>query len=61
MLVTVIFQWVDQYGPCYECGRPAAFFVGKDDGPRPQTKRCAVCAANAAADGEFVQRIEPQD
>lgn len=61
---TVTFQWDERYGDCYECGRPAGFFAtynGSSLAPRPETLRCAYCAANEAADGETIQRLEPLD
>jgi len=72
-LVNVSFQWSDQYGTCYECGLPAAFALPLAYNDIEQTtwefnrdtfviedkhKRCAVCAANAAVDGDAVVRIE---
>lgn len=68
----VVFEWNTQLGRCYECGLPAAFWVPdayrRADGtrailPRDQygvafeEKRCSICAANDAADGERVARI----
>lgn len=60
----VVFQWSAAHGPCYECGLPAAFYVGsvplREDSVFAQSaKRCAVCAANAASDGEEIHRIFP--
>lgn len=57
------FDWSTQWGRCYECGLPAAFYLPDAygvEGEPPQDKnlRCAVCAANAAADGETVRRID---
>jgi hypothetical protein len=52
MLVDVTFTWSDKHGPCYDCGRPAAFLAGED------IAICAVCAANRAADGDQITRIE---
>lgn len=59
MLVEVKFQWSDEYGTCYECGLPAAFLVGdRKQSADSADLRCAVCAANAAADGELIARVE---
>jgi hypothetical protein len=59
-LELVCFRWSTEHGRCAECGRPAAFRVlGLAD--REQAKRCAVCAANAAVDGERVGRIGGRD
>lgn len=60
-LVDVHFQWEDRHGKCSECGLPAAFLVPDAYGDRAlddHHKRCAVCAANDAAGGERVIRIE---
>ena len=51
-LVTVTFQWDDTYGPCDECGLPAAYDVHGRYGTDPRVDRmCCRCAALAAADG----------
>lgn len=50
----IVFHWSRHHGDCYDCGRPAAFTSVQVDGP----KHCAVCAANAAAAGEEIMRIE---
>lgn len=58
-IIEVTFKWSDEYGFCYECGRPAAFLVGdRRDSFDTADLRCAVCAANAAADGEIVARVD---
>lgn len=60
----VVFQWYNHNGQCYDCGLPAAFkLVGHAAYSKnlDSWKRCCVCAANAAADGEFIERIEPLD
>jgi hypothetical protein len=58
----IIHHWDRKFG-CYDCGSPAAFAAidrygagarGSDD---PDTHLCAVCAANAAVDGETIVRI----
>lgn len=57
-LVTVVFHWSTKHGPCYDCGLPAAFLAPKaygEDGAGQ--KLCAVCAANGAADGEQIERL----
>ena len=62
--VMVVHFWSDEHGYCRECGNPAAFLVPDAYGDVPigdEHKRCAVCAANAAADGELVTRIVPED
>ena len=48
----VIFHWSDEHGKCSDCGRPAAFFDSIDQ------RLCALCAANAAADGDIIRWIE---
>lgn len=61
-LRTVIFKWDDRLGDCYDCGRPAAFFLTyKGDTPTPETIRCSLCAANDAAHGEAIAFIEETD
>ena len=54
-LVTVTFEWDDEWGACYECGVPAAFRI---DG-LTDYRVCAVCAANSAAGGDTITRIDP--
>lgn len=57
----VEFDWSTEWGSCYECGLPAAFrLVGLAvyETNLDSWKRCAVCAANAAATGEFIARID---
>lgn len=61
----VTFAWSNEHGHCYECGIPAAFFLPKayvvgdsaPEKPEVHNKRCAICAANAATDGNEVRRI----
>lgn len=63
----VTFVWSNEHGHCYDCGLPAHFFlplaylsgdkVVPGQEPTDQNKRCGVCAANAAAEGETVKRI----
>lgn len=57
----VTFAWSNEHGHCYECGLPAAFYLptayGQTEPPNDTNKRCAVCATNAAVDGETVARI----
>jgi hypothetical protein len=70
---TVTFNWSTENGECYECGLPAAFkrSYGQDRESYSDTqdresyvareeKLCAVCAANAAADGEEITRIREE-
>lgn len=61
----VTFHWSRLHGDCENCGLPAAFYVpdayGKGKPLTDTHKRCAVCAANDAVDGERVIRIDPQD
>lgn len=52
----VVFGWSNKHGHCDDCGLPAAF------AREPLASRlCAVCAANAAADGERIFRLDPED
>jgi hypothetical protein len=61
----LLATWSDTHGPCYECGLPAAYLVpdahtrtGQPTPPAgPQHKRCALCAAQNAADGEPLQHL----
>lgn len=55
----VVFQWSAKHGECLECGLPAAFRTAAPDGVHSPDYLCAVCAANRAADGERIERIEP--
>lgn len=62
-LVTVTFEWSDEHGECYDCGLPAAYYLyGRTRKPgvvyEPADIRCSVCAANLAADGETIRRID---
>lgn len=63
-LVHVEFDWSPEHGSCYECGLPAAYAVsGPDDHDtphQPNRLRCSVCAAAAAADGDFLIRLFPE-
>lgn len=56
-LVTGLFAWNTEHGYCYECGLPAAFTVSPPEAVEDHHRRCAVCAANAAVDGETISRI----
>jgi hypothetical protein len=64
----VTFAWSLEHGRCYDCGIPAAFYLprayvrkGDPEGPTDFNKRCAICAANDAALGEQVRRIDAFD
>jgi len=50
-LVRVTFDWSDEFGECYECGRPAAYDVEEPRLTDAARKRCSVCAALAASEG----------
>lgn len=54
-LATVVFQWSEEWGECYDCGLPAAFMVGPDTAFTAEGLRCAVCAAQAACEGETIR------
>ena len=64
-LEIVVFQWSRQDGDCEDCGLPAAFLQPAYNAGGgllvPEHRLCAVCAANAAADGETIERIRPAD
>lgn len=63
-LAAVTFLWSTDKGRCYNCGIPAAFAVPDAYGTDATGElsahhlRCAVCAANDAADGERVIRLD---
>ena len=64
--VLVTFIWSTEDGHCYDCGLPAAFYAPKryshePRDPSPQNKLCAVCAANEAAGGEMIRRIDEEE
>lgn len=50
----VVMVWATRHGPCHDCGLPAAF---KETGL--DHRLCAVCAANTAADGVGIVRLNP--
>lgn len=52
----VVFQWSAKHGDCEDCGLPAAFTSVST----PLRNLCAVCAANEAADGGEIMRIEEE-
>lgn len=56
-LAEVTFRWHTQHGRCQDCGVPAAFLVVDAYGPEKHQSVCAVCAANAAAEGSEIARI----
>jgi hypothetical protein len=61
-LIQVVHHWSDEHGTCYGCGHPAAFAIkDPDEGIDDEDKRCAVCAANDAADGEMIYRLFQED
>lgn len=62
----VIFHWNADHGECYDCGLPAAFKADLYRTPKRTDERdvwenqCAVCAANAAANGHTIVRIHEE-
>ena len=62
-LVHVEFDWSDEYGECYECGRPAAYALdynfANDRGAA--ALRCSVCAALAASEGARITWLFAED
>jgi hypothetical protein len=52
----VLFHWSTEHGECYDCGLPAAFY--RDGGREAHHQVCAVCAANDAANGSEIARID---
>lgn len=60
-LAVVVFQWSTKHGPCHDCGLPAAYVQPNAYGPKSTAeppKLCAVCAADVAAGGAEILRIE---
>ncbi len=59
----VVFHWSTEHGACYDCGLPAAFYRTMRDlrvEPLPEDLLCAICAANAAAGGDEIMRIDDE-
>lgn len=50
------FHWSRELGDCYDCGLPAAFF--RDGTTDDSSRLCAICAANSAALGSPIVRID---
>lgn len=66
-IVTVLMRWSNKHGECYGCGLPAAFWIPNRNvdhlsptAPHASEKRCAVCAANEAAEGLLIRRIDSE-
>lgn len=51
---SVTFDWSDEHGECYDCGAPAAYVVGDENGHT--TTLCSVCTAMHVYEGEFIVR-----
>ena len=60
-LVRVTFDWDDRHGECHDCGLPAAYLLLNGFGPGEHVRTCCVCAADYAADGCSIRRIEPTE
>ena len=64
-MVAVLFVWSSHNGLCYDCGLPAAYKLEYGIyGPPPSEealKMCCVCAADYAAQGITIERLEPLD
>lgn len=60
-VIPVTFYWLNDNGVCNNCGLPAAFRLIGHPAYGSENwdawKRCSVCAANDAADGERIARI----
>jgi len=56
-LVPVVFAWSEKYGQCYDCGLPAAYCIG-DDYEDEAHLRCSICAAELAAGGDMIARLD---
>jgi len=57
----IIFHWSREHGDCYDCGRPAAFRAVDCYGRARHEILCSVCAANWAADGQIIERIDQEE
>jgi hypothetical protein len=63
-LVEVVFKWSDKYGDCEDCGAPAAYVSDRYGAPDPVAKDgrlCPVCAAEDAANGHAVVRLDDDE
>lgn len=56
----VTFVWAPQENDCYDCGLPAPFESVDAYGPGRHKSLCAVCAAQAACDGETIRRVSEE-
>lgn len=58
----VLLHWSREHGDCIDCGLPAAFFApdrfGGWSDAHVRNIACAICAANWAAEGNVIRRIE---
>ena len=50
MLVHVEFDWSDEFGPCLDCGLPAAYEITHT--PTWTARYCSVCTAEHAYLGD---------
>lgn len=60
-LKLVAWQWSTVHGACYDCGAPAAFRLTDavyTEASADENRFCAVCAANHAADGSTIARLD---
>lgn len=59
-LEIAVFQWSREYGECWDCGLPAAYAAGSppERDSIPERRLCCVCAAEAAAGGETIDRLD---
>lgn len=53
-----VFEWSRDHGNCADCSCPAAFYSLNAYGEGRHQRLCAVCAANAAAEGMSIKRID---
>lgn len=55
-LQTVTFHWHTRYGPCEDCGLPSAYLI--DGNSESALRTCSVCAAEHAAGGSHIARLD---
>lgn len=57
-MVDVTFRWSTDHGECESCGLPSAFHAIDQYGEGKHQRLCCVCAADLAADGWPIARID---
>ena len=59
-LETITFWWSRNYGDCIDCDLPAAYQAVDAYGPGKHQPLCSICAAEAAANGQPIQRLDSE-